>query len=92
MSEGDVPYAHLTLLRIAIGGTTHVCDALLCPNATIWGYPTKLLLAQRVGNPSLNWNAQPVIFGRTWETWSWGDVPSELPIIEIFLAHLGALK
>lgn len=92
MTEGGVPYVYLKELRIDVRNSSVTCDALLCLQATAWGYPTKLLLSQRIGNPNLNWNVQPVIFGKVWHTWSWTGVGAELPLLDILLGHIGALR
>lgn len=85
--EGGHGYVHLPALTLPNGS---VSEALIQFSGS-GSYPTRLLLPAVVSGKGQNWT-EHCIFGRTWHTWSWKDVPADLPIIEVLLNHLGALQ
>lgn len=90
MRDGTHDYIYLKRLRVRVGGDNHVVDALLSPT-THSGYTTRLFLSQPFPGKAANWTMHQIL-GRSWHTWSWQGVPSELPAIRILLCHLDALK
>lgn len=90
MAEGGVSYIYLPELKILAAGTERVLDALLRPGPHN-GYTSRLFLSIQVPERGANWT-QWQIFGRTWHTWSWQNVPAELPLIQMVLEHLRALR
>lgn len=90
MSEAGTSYIFLPNLKVLAAGTLRVLDALLCPGMHS-GYTTRLFLSSPVPERGANWT-QWQIFGRTWHTWSWQNVPASLPPIQIVLEHLGELR
>jgi hypothetical protein len=88
--EGGVTYVYLANLKIRVGGTAFVVDALLCPT-TYAGYFTRLFLSQAFPQKGANWTVHQIL-GRTWHSWSWQGVPADLPLQQMLLCHLDALK
>lgn len=88
--EGGIEYVFLPGLRVSCGSEERVVDALLCP-VQHGGYTTRLFLSERLDQRGQNWTPH-VIVGRPWHTWSWNNVPSSLPLVQILSAHLRALK
>ena len=89
--EGCGVYVYLEKLRFSARGTPMEMDVLLCLNHNNSSYPTKLYLAENVGC-DLNWNENPVIFGRQWHTFSWAGVSPDYPIFEVLAMHLRAME
>lgn len=90
MAEGGVRYVYMPNLKIVAAGTERILDALLCPGSHN-GYTTRLFLSVPIPERGANWS-QWQIFGRTWHTWSWQSVPAELPLIQMVLEHVRALR
>lgn len=90
MVEGGTSYIFLPQIKVLAAGVTVVMDALLCPGPHN-GYTTRLFLSAAIPARGANWT-QWQIFGRTWHTWSWQNVPANLPLIQIVLEHLRALR
>jgi hypothetical protein len=90
MVEGGTRYIYLPELKVTVGAADRVLDALLCPGPHN-GYTSRLFLSTPISERGANWS-QWQIFGRTWHTWSWQNVPAELPWIQIVLEHLRALR
>jgi hypothetical protein len=78
-------------LRFLANGVMQKMDAVLCLNHNNPAYPTKLYLAEKVGE-GLNWNETAYILARTWHTFSWRDVRFDQHPIDILAAHLAALN
>jgi hypothetical protein len=101
LCDGDVSFRtegwrrliHMEGLRLLVGPTAHVVDAVLCLNhgETNPTYPTKLYLALNLG-AGLNWNESAYILGRNWLTFSWRDVRADQPHVAILAAHLAPLN
>lgn len=90
MSEGGTSYLFLPGIKVTTGGSIRVLDGLLCPGQH-GGYVTRLFLSQPITERGANWT-QWQILGRTWHTWSWNNVPASLPLIQMILEHLRALR
>ncbi len=90
MNEGGIGYIFLPQIKILVAGTYRVLDALLCPGLHN-GYTTRLFLSAPVPERGANWT-QWQLLGRTWHTWSWQNVPANLPLMQIVLEHLRALR
>ncbi|WP_168795276.1 hypothetical protein [Paraburkholderia aromaticivorans] len=94
--DGGRGFVALPSLHIAVDERVYVLDALLSPKDGP-GYPTRLYLSQQIaerqtiGAMAANWTCE-TIGGRPWHTWSWRDVPQGLPLLEILLAHMRALR
>ena|SRR5260221_10340586 len=88
MSEGGITYIRLPSLKLP--SAPGVVDALLCPQQH-GGYATRLFLSAPVPGKGDNWTTHQ-IFGHTWHTWSWKDVPANIRPLEILLSHLDALR
>jgi len=91
MIEGERRLIFMQNLHLFVNGTQRIMDAVLCLNHNNPTYPTKLYLAEQLGC-GLNWNETAFLLGRSWCTFSWRDVPSELSPIEILAAHLRPLE
>jgi hypothetical protein len=90
MTEGGTRYIYLPQLKFVAAGIQRESDALLCPGPHN-GYTTRLFLSAPIPERGANWS-QWQIFGRTWHTWSWQNVPANLPMIQMLLEHLRALR
>jgi hypothetical protein len=90
LQEGGHTYIYLKNLRIRIAGINHVVDALLCPMANT-GYVTRLFLSVAFPQKGVNWSVHQIL-GRAWHTWSWNGVPADLPLLQMLMCHLDALK
>jgi hypothetical protein len=90
LSEAGTTYILLPKLKVATGDIVKVLDALLCPMQHN-GYSTRLFLSEPITNRGANWT-QWQIFGRTWHTWSWNNVPANISLPQMVLEHLQALR
>lgn len=94
-TEGGREYVYLPKLRFKVGNVAKEMDALLCLTAE-GAYLTRLFLAESIPErPNVHgaaWIPPRMIFGRTWHTWSWQNVPASLPLIQVLLDHLKALQ
>ena len=78
------------------GERRRVLDALLCPGPHS-GYATRLFLAEpiperdRIQGQAANWTVHSIL-GRAWHSWSWQNVQASLPLHQMLLAHLHALR
>jgi hypothetical protein len=88
MSDGGIAYIHLPTLKLPCAPGT--VEGLLCIQQH-GGYTTRLFLSQQVPGKGANWSSHQ-IFGRTWYTWSWNNVPAALRPVQILRCHLEALK
>lgn len=90
MTEGGVEYVLLPKLKMQSDGVEHLLDGLLCPTQ-LRGYTTKLFLSKSFPRKAANWTVHQIL-GRQWHTWSWQGVPGDLPLLQMLLCHLDALK
>lgn len=90
MRDGAIDYVFLPGFKMQVAGTERMLDCLLCP-VQHGGYTTRLFLSERLTQRGQNWSVHNIL-GREWHTWSWNDVPPTLPLMQILLAHLGALR
>lgn len=95
-NEGEREYVFLPNLKITVGPNEKTLDGLLCPSEKD-GYKTRLFFSETIverptiGDKAANWTAH-VILGRTWHSWSWQGVEPSLPLVQMLLAHLRALR
>jgi hypothetical protein len=94
--ENGKPLIFLPRLKIRVGSTIKTIDALLCPSEHS-GYMTRLFLAEPIsecqsikGQPA-NWSVHQLL-SKMWHTWSWQNVPADLPILQILIAHVKAFE
>jgi hypothetical protein len=87
IEEGGLTYIHLP--QLTLPGCT-IVEALLCMSARD-GYPTRLLLSQKVEGKGGNWTVHSIL-DRPWHCWSWKDVSADQRPIEILAGHLMALR
>ena len=94
--DGPEIFVLLPALRLQVGDKSYELDALLAPNGAN-GYQSRLYLSEKIaerteiaGKPA-NWTER-VIAGRTWHVWSWRDVASSLPLLDMLGAHMVALR
>lgn len=90
LSEAGLDFILLPGLRLSTGTETLVVDGLLCPHSRD-GYATRLFLSQQIQGKGSNWS-QHRILDRSWHTWSWNNVSSELRLAQILAEHLRALR
>lgn len=90
MNEGAQEIVYLAKLKIRVGGAYHVVDAILWPGQHA-GYTTRLFLSQPFRGKAANWTVHQIL-GRPWHSWSWQGVPADLPLLQMLLCHLDALK
>lgn len=91
-SDGGKEYVFLPSLKITTDGKIVVMDALLRPGEHS-GYKTRLFLAESLPSKGRGggWTVHSIC-SRTWHTWSWRDVPDTLPLPQMLLEHLWALR
>jgi hypothetical protein len=90
MAEGGHTYIHLPALKLPEGCGPSEIPALLCISQH-GGYTTRLFLPQVILGRGINWTSH-VIFGKTWHTCSWNNVPASLRPMEILAEHLRGLR
>jgi hypothetical protein len=90
MTEAGTRYIYLPGMKLIAAGAERVLDGLLCPSPHS-GYTSRLFLSSPVPERGANWSQHQIV-GRTWHTWSWQNVPAELPLIQMVLEHLRALR
>jgi hypothetical protein len=92
LAEAGKEYVLLPQLKITTDNRVVQMDALLRPGEHS-GYRTRLFLAQPLPGKGRGggWTAHS-IFGRTWHSWSWNNVPETLPLPQLLLEHLWALR
>lgn len=90
LQEGGLDYIYLKNLSVRVAGAVHVVDALLCPTGN-GGYLTRLFLSAAFPQRGANWSVHQIL-GRPWHTWSWNGVPADLPLLQMLMCHLDALK
>lgn len=90
LSDGSGEFIFLPRLPIQVGDEHIELDALLCPRQH-GGYNTRLFLAAPIPQRQRNW-ASHNILGRIWHAWSWQGVSPSLPLPQMLLAHLKALR
>jgi len=90
MTEGGSTFVFLPGLKIRTGEHAISQDALLCLQARD-GYPTRLFLSQQIQGRGNNWTTHRIV-DRTWYTWSWNYVSSDLRPAQILAEHLRALR
>ena len=92
LHDGGKEYIFLPNLKIPSDGAVLIIDALLRPGEHS-GYNTRLFLGQPLPSKGRGggWTAHS-IGGRTWHTWSWRNVPETLPLPQMLLEHLWALR
>lgn len=90
MREGAQEIVYLAKLKIRVGDARFVVDAILWPGPHA-GYTTRLFLSQPFPAKARNWTVHQVL-GRPWHSWSWQGVPASLPLPQMLLCHLDALK
>lgn len=88
MTEGGITYIHMPELKLPCA--PGIVEALLCIQQHS-GYTTRLFLSKAVPGKGANWTTHQ-IFGRTWHTWSWNNVPANLRPAEILRGHLNAFQ
>lgn len=95
-NEAGYRFVSLPKLKVEVGSTTKVLDALLAVTAHS-GYATRLFLSEQIfertsiGSMPANWTTHHIL-GKNWWTWSWRDVSESLPWLHILNSHLKALK
>ncbi|MDB5388769.1 MAG: hypothetical protein JWM11_4415 [Planctomycetaceae bacterium] len=88
-TENNIPYVHLRRLTLPANCTPEVVDALLCLGLRE-GYPTRLFVSEQITSPSskaANWGAFSIL-GRSWQSWSWNNVPANQRPAEVLASHL----
>lgn len=96
MYDNNQQFAYLPGLKISVGESTKVVDGLLCPSKHS-NYETRLFLSEpisersTIGGKPANWTVHSIL-GRAWHSWSWQGVSSELPLVQMLLSHVKALR
>ncbi len=86
-SEAGLLYIHFPRFTLPGGD---VVEALLWLNGAA-PYTTRLFLPAEVPGKGPNWT-QHHILSKTWWTWSWKDIPSDIRYMEIVSNHLRPLR
>jgi hypothetical protein len=87
MEEQGLVYVYIPVLALPDG---QAAEALLCLSGRD-GYPTRLFLSRPVTGKGANWSVHRIL-DKPWHTWSWKDVPADLPPLQILTSHLDALR
>jgi hypothetical protein len=87
MAECGKAFVYFPHLKLPCG--TEV-EGLLCPEAHS-GYATRLFLSQAISGRGGNWTVHHIL-GKTWHSWSWKDVNSQLRLAQMLAEHLRALR
>jgi len=87
VTEGGYTFVYLPSLCIP---AQQVMDALLCIQPRD-GYMTRLFLTAQIQGRGNNWTTHRIL-DRTWFTWSWNNVSSQLRPAQILAEHLRALR
>jgi hypothetical protein len=90
MTEGGYTFVYLPCLGIRTGDQAVTVDALLCLQARD-GYPTRLFVSQQISGRGNNWTTHRIL-DRTWYTWSWNYVGSDMRPAQILAEHVRALR
>ena len=92
VADAGKEYVYLPRLRITTDDHVVEMDALLRPGEHS-GYRTRLFLALPLPGKGRGgaWTAHSIC-GRTWHSWSWNNVPETLPLPQLLLEHLWALR
>ena len=85
--DGGMLYVHFPSLTLP---NDTVVEALLLLTGSA-PYTTRLFLSAQVPGKGSNWS-QHVILTKTWWTWSWKDVPSDIRYVEMLANHMSALR
>jgi hypothetical protein len=90
-TEGGHDFVIVPSLRFDSNGQEYEMLTVIVPEqvSQLGGYTTRLLLERATTKP-VNWTTVPIL-GRSWSTWSWNNVPSNIPLLEILGNHLSAL-
>ena len=91
MHEGGVTYVHLPKLRLPPSCGSKDVEGLLRPGPGPDGYTTRLFLSEPCPGKGQNWTVHQIL-AKTWHTYSYNNVPSDLPLIEIFSNHFKVLR
>jgi len=92
VTEGGKDYVLLPGLKVLTNGASVEMDGLLRPGEHN-GYKTRLFVSEPLpgkGNGGA-WSVH-TICGRTWHTWSWNNVPEDIPLVQMLMGHLMALR
>ncbi|HET6841360.1 MAG TPA: hypothetical protein VFK06_06690 [Candidatus Angelobacter sp.] len=88
LPEAGVEFLYLEELRLPVGCTPAVCDALLCPVAKD-GYPSRLFFAAQVSSQfARNWNGTVRIGEKNWFAFSWKVDLVSPTLAQLLVAHL----
>jgi len=90
MNDAGIEFVYLEKLKVRSDEQALEIDALLRPGEYA-GYTTRLFLSQPVPTKANNWSIHQFL-GRAWHTWSWQGVPADLPLIQMLMCHLDALR
>lgn len=96
VTENNTQFVYLPDLKIMIGDSVKTIHGLLCPSIHS-GYSTRLFLSEQIaerpniGSQPANWTVH-LVLGKSWHTWSWQGVSESLPLMQMLLAHIGALR
>lgn len=87
LTEGGQFYIHIPEYKLPNDATVEV---LLLLNGAA-PYTTRLFLPKQIDGKGANWS-QHQILNKTWWTWSWKDIPSDMRYVEILANHVKALR
>lgn len=97
VEESSQSMVLLPTLKVALGSEFRAMKGLLHPGPHS-GYTTRLFLSETlqaerpvIGSSPANWTTH-ILLGHAWHTWSWNQVPASLPLVQILIAHLDALR
>lgn len=91
IQEAGVTYIYLPNLKLPLGCNPREVEGLLRPGPGPDGYTTRLFLSHPFSSKGQNWTVHRIL-DKTWHTFSFNNVPSDLRLIEILANHLNVLR
>jgi hypothetical protein len=87
LTEGGLLYIHIPEYKLP---NDEIVEVLLLLNGAA-PYTTRLFLPKQIDGKGTNWT-QHQILNKTWWTWSWKDIPSDIRYMEILANHVKVLR
>lgn len=85
--EGGYVYVYIPGLKMPLGCTPEITDALLCPQPQS-GYTSRLFFKEQIQTPKpVNWNGQVFVLGQQWHAFSYNNV-KDMPLLNMVMSHL----
>lgn len=90
MTEANLTYIHLPLLKLPASNTPEAVEALVCLSSRD-GYTTRLFFTEPIVAKGQNWSNHNIL-GKAWYTCSWNNVMFNGRPADVIAQHLRAFK